>query len=164
MLDIVLSSIFMIILFGIVGLGLYLFIKTTIESNRERKALDNKYNVSKFPVTSKSGVKYFVEIEYRHDGYHSYDLGVHVYERTLKTNSKYNDKRVESKFASTNTTDYISLASYVVNNYEEKINTNNLRHKKHNELLNSGKKLFEEWDGIIKDELIKSRPKTDRDE
>lgn len=164
MLDIVLSTIFLIIIFAVVGSGLFLFIKITIENNQERKALDEKYNISKFPVTSKSGVKYFVEIEYRHGGYHSCNLGVHVYERTLKPNGKYSDKRVESKFASTTSTDYISLASYVVNNYEEEMTATNLSHKKHNEALSNGKKLFKEWDGIVKDELIKSRPKTDRDE
>ena len=164
MLDMILSSIFLIIIFGIVGIGLFLFVRITIENNQERSALDKKYNISKFPVTSKSGVKYYVEIEYRHDGLHSYDLGVHVYTRTLKPNGKYNDSRVESKFASTSTTDYISLASYVVNNYEEEMTAVNLRHKKHNESLVASKKLFEEWDGIVKDELIKSRPRTDRDE
>lgn len=158
------SSIFAIILFGTGGSILFVFIKMSFDSHRERKALDEKYNISKFPVISKLGVKYFVEIKYRHDGYHSYHLGVHIYERTFKPNGEHVDKRVESKFASTNTTDYISLASYVVNNYEEEINEANLRHKKHNESLANGKKLFKEWDGIVKDELIKSRPKTDRDE
>lgn len=160
----IISGLFLLMLLGAVVSILFIFIKDVIDSNREINMLDKKYNVSKFPVISKSGVKYFVEIKYRHDGIHSCNLGIHVYERTLKPNGKYKDKCVVSKFAPTTSTDYISLASYVVNNYEEEMTASNLRHKKHNDSVAIGKKLFKEWDGIVKDELIKSRPKTDRDE
>ena len=118
--------------------------------SRESKALDKKYNVSKFPITSLMGNQYFAEIKYNHESMCWTQFTCNIYERVLKKSGKLKDILVASRgfdFIDTNNS-HIGVVKNTIKQYEDE----NLKVEQNEDNVAANKKLFEAWDGIIKEE------------
>jgi hypothetical protein len=114
------------------------------KQHKEEQEMKKQIDVSKFPVISKMGNEYFVEILYEPDGW-SYPYVCRVYTREYKNNKKYKDTRVISENFRIFNYNYIAVASNIITHYEN-INQKKLDKDK---LIQGNKKLFNEWDGQI---------------
>jgi len=138
-------DIFFIILIMVV---ITLITMANISWDKERKILDNKYNVEKFPVISPAGNQYYAEIVYNHERFSYGTLTCNIYQRVIKKNGKFKDEEVGSKgfdFVGVSS-DYITVVKGLIQRYED----TKIMIQKHEESRINNKKLFNDWDGIIK--------------
>jgi hypothetical protein len=137
-------------------IGILIFVVCgTVVSRKERKVLDEKYNVSKFPVTSLMGNEYYAEIVYEHREHYRSDLYCKVYKRHFKKNGKFKDERISNRPVEFENFDYdyISVVVTSINEYEAEHQAELLKDKREEESVAVNKKLFNEWDGIIREEM-----------
>lgn len=116
---------------------------------KEQKTLEGKYNVSKFPVTSKRGNQYYVEIKYKFDTCGWYDSVCIVYKRKFINEDKYKDKEVIKKHITLKeyNYNYINIASNVINTMEDIEEEIKQKREEENRLVAEARKAFAKWDG-----------------
>jgi hypothetical protein len=115
------------------------------------KEKEQKYNVSKFPVTSKMGNQYYAEVKYVEDNYIGEMIYCNFYKRNLKSNGKYKDELIERNridFESFDY-DYIKVVSQCIEKYEKQHESELKKQKHEEEAVKKNKEMFEKWDGII---------------
>jgi len=119
------------------------------EDYREKKELQKKYNVDKFPVTSKSNTEYFVEIKYEPNC--SGNFVCNIYKRVVKKNGKTKDIHLDGDYFSLKESeyDYIAIATKVINCFEIKLEHFKAEDLKKEQLLQENKEKWQKWDGII---------------
>jgi hypothetical protein len=140
---------------GTVVVGVAYLVLGSRQSRNERKALDNKYNVSKFPVTSLMGNQYYAEIVYNHEEFCMSKFYCKVYKRHFKKSGKFKDERISNRPVVFEIFDYnyISVVSLAINEYEAEHQEELLKNKHEEEAVEANKKLFNEWDGVIREEI-----------
>jgi hypothetical protein len=143
---------------GIVGtvlVGVTYLVLENRQSRKQRKVLDDKYNVSKFPVTSLMGNEYYAEIIYEHREYYRNRLYCKVYKRHFKKNGKFKDERISNRPVVFENFyyNYISVVVLSINEYEAEHQAELSKDKHENEAVIANKKLFNEWDGVIREEM-----------
>lgn len=143
------TVIFIIILI-IIFIGITILV--TLLDIRELKEKEKKYNISKFPVISRMGNKYFAEVVYRENRFTSW-IECNIYERVFKNQSKYKDKLLASKKVDFESFDYNfrNVVVRIICKYEQDHETEIKKKRHEEEALTSNRKQFEEWDGIIPD-------------
>ena len=145
-----------IILIAVIFFGIILLIIDTKKDITKRELIDKKYNVSKFPVTSLMGNQYYAEIIYNHREYSIDNFKVKIYTRNFKKNGKSKDKIIADRgveFENSNLDyDYIKVVGMAIGEYEAEHKAEFLKKKHEVETVAANKKLFEAWDGIIKEE------------
>ena len=132
-----------------------LLVAVVIESNveiiRNRRKISKKYNVSKFPVVSKMGNKYYAEVVYNHTRFNE-GTDCNFYKRTFKKSGKYKDELIDSTRVDLEgfKYDYIKVISECIEGYEYD-HRKELEHKLSEKLaIRENKELFNQWDGVIK--------------
>lgn len=121
---------------------------------KEAKDMDRiskKYNVSKFPVTSRMGNKYYAEVVYDHDRFNA-GICCNFYTRTFKKSGRYKDTLVDYNrinFEGFNY-NYITIVSQCVESYEEAHKVELEKKRYEEESVKTNKELFNQWDGVIK--------------
>ena len=141
----------LLIVFLIIMTGAIIYDK--IQTKNKKKALNERYNVSKFPVTSLMGNQYFAEIIYNHDNYRNKRFECNAYIRSFK-NGKVKDERILNRDFTFKDFDYdyIKVVKSAIGQYEEQNKLRLQNDKYQNETIAVNKKLFDEWDGVIKEE------------
>lgn len=136
------------IISGVVA-GLFL-IMDMHKKRKEFKTEAKKYQVSKFPVVSKTDNVYFAEIAYCKDSFRTW-IECSIYERIFKSEIKYKDKIIENKKIDFESFDYNfkNVVIAIIGEYEQE-HMKEIKKKKHmEEALICNKELFNKWDGII---------------
>jgi hypothetical protein len=135
---------------GVAFLGAAMVMAVKKENDKE-SALDRKYNVGKFPVTSLMGNKYYAEIVYNHDKYCRNRFDCQIYKRGYRKNGKFKDEVLSDvgfEFEGFDY-DYIKVVSRVIGEYEDKHKAEFLKKKHEDDAVAANKKLFNDWDGVI---------------
>lgn len=137
--------------------GVTFIILDTRKDKAKRKIIDKHYNVSKFPVTSLMGNHYYAEIIYNHREYRFENFSCKIYTRSFNKKGKAKDKIIVNRgveFENKNLDyDYIKVVSMAINEYEAEHQAELLKNKHEEESIIINKKLFNEWDGIIREEI-----------
>jgi len=144
--DLIFSTVIIIMVIALV----IFVICSNVKWENERKALDKKYNVTKFPVTSLRGNQYYAEITYNHERFSYYEFTCTIYKRVPNKKGKLIDEEISSRGFDFKEVDYdyIKIVKKVIESYEKSCIKNNYI----KESVTTSKKLFENWDGIIKED------------
>lgn len=135
----------------IVIMGMILVLSYYVE-HKELKEKEDKYNVSKYPVVSKMGNKYYAEVKYKHDNFWGDSIYCNVYTREIKENEKYKDKLIVSERVNFESFDYnyIDVITHCIKTYEEEHRKELEFNKYEEEQIKKNKQEFNSWDGVIK--------------
>ncbi|MBZ9622909.1 hypothetical protein G9F71_008585 [Clostridium sp. FP2] len=139
---------------GVVVVGVTYLVLESRYSRNKRKTLDEKYNVNKFPVTSIMGNQYYAEIIYNHREYCNKRFSCKIYKRLLKKNGKFKDELLLNRDVGFESFDYdyVEVVKITIGEYEAEHKAEILKKKHKDESITMNKKLFNEWDGVIREE------------
>jgi len=138
------------IMLTVVILGVIGIIEANVDDSRNRNKISKKYNVSKFPVVSKMGNKYYAEVVYDHTRFNE-GTDCNFYKRAFKKNGKHRDKLIDSIRVDLETFkyDYVKIISECIEGYEFNHKKELEQKKYETESLKINKELFNQWDGVI---------------
>lgn len=131
----------------IAGLITFVIFANTVWS-KESNSLDKKYNVSKFPVISLTGKQYFAEIKYNHENFAFTQFTCNIYKRVLKKHGKFKDEIVTNRGFDFSEVNYSHMK--IVKDVIERYETECLKDERNENSISANKKLFEDWNGIIR--------------